>query len=83
MHLAHCLFKGQWIIAHGAIHNVMYALTRKNGHTAWTEQRHTFTSGVSLRANLYMTRKDQVFVTNVVVIDPMWEMWLRVSLIDQ
>jgi hypothetical protein len=29
--------------------------------------------GGSLRTNLWMTRKGQVFVTDVVVIDPMWE----------
>jgi len=31
---------------------------------------YVFTSRVSLQTDLYMTRKDQVFVANVVVIDP-------------
>jgi hypothetical protein len=34
---------------------------------------YAFTSTVSLQANLYMIRKDQVFVANVVFIDPTWE----------
>jgi hypothetical protein len=29
---------------------------------------------ISLRVDLYMNREDQVFITNVVVTDPMWEM---------
>jgi hypothetical protein len=48
----------------------MYALIRKSGRVVWKEQWYTFTSTVSLQANLYMTRKDQVFVPNVVVTDP-------------
>jgi len=31
---------------------------------------YVFTSRVSLQTDLYMTRKDQVFVANVVVINP-------------
>jgi hypothetical protein len=30
-------------------------------------------SGVSLQANLYMTREDQIFIANVVVINLMQE----------
>ncbi len=48
----------------------MYALARKSGHDVWKKQWSTFTSRVSLQANLYMTPKNQVFVTNVVVTDP-------------
>jgi hypothetical protein len=31
-------------------------------------------SRVSLQANFYMTREDQIFITNVVVVNPTWEM---------
>jgi hypothetical protein len=48
----------------------MYAFAQKSGHNVWKEQWSTFTSRVSLQANLYMTPKNQVFVTNVVVTDP-------------
>jgi hypothetical protein len=34
---------------------------------------YAFTSRVSLQADFYMTHKDQVFVANVVFIDPTWE----------
>jgi hypothetical protein len=51
----------------------MYALARKNGHIVWREQWYALTSGISLQFDLYMTRKDQVFIANVVVIDQTWE----------
>jgi len=43
---------------------------------------YTFTSRVSLLANLYMTREDQVFVVDVVVIDLTWEVMAQVSLVN-
>jgi hypothetical protein len=52
----------------------MYGLIQENGHVEWSERWYTFTSGVSLQANLYMTQKDQVFVVDVVVIDLTREM---------
>jgi hypothetical protein len=51
----------------------MYAFVRKSEHVVWKEHWYALTSRVSLQANLYMTWKDQVFVLNVVVIEPMWE----------
>jgi hypothetical protein len=39
-------------------------------------------SRISLRTDLYMTQEDQVFITNVVVTDPMWEM-VALSVISQ
>jgi len=48
MHLAHCLFGGQWITTYDAIKNIMYALVQKNGRDLWREQSYTFTSRVSL-----------------------------------
>jgi hypothetical protein len=62
-----------WIATHDAIRDVMYALIQKNGHVVWREWWYALTSRVSLWADLYMTRKDQVFVVDVVVINPMWE----------
>jgi hypothetical protein len=52
----------------------MYALILKSGHIVWREQWYAFMSRILLRTDLYMTRKDQVFVVDVVVIDPTWEM---------
>jgi hypothetical protein len=46
----------------------MYALVRKSGHSVW--KKYTFTSGVSLRENFYMTHEDQVFIVDVIVNDP-------------
>jgi hypothetical protein len=57
-HLARYLFRGQWIITHGTIWNVMSALVRKNGHVVWKEWRYVFTSWVSLQIDLYMTQED-------------------------
>ncbi len=72
-HLVCCPFGGQWIATHDAIWNVMYALVQETGHTKWREWWYTLMLGVSLWTNLYMTRKDQIFVANMVVIDPTWE----------
>jgi hypothetical protein len=47
----------------------MYAFVRKSGHNVWKEQWYAFTSRVLSWADLYMTHEDQVFVTNVVVMD--------------
>ncbi len=74
MHLAHltcCSFRGQQIPTHDAIKNVMYALAQESGHDIWRERWYALTSGVSLRADLYMTRKDQVFIIDVPVINLM------------
>jgi hypothetical protein len=49
MHLAHCPFKGEQITTHNAIQNVMYALTRKNGHAIWRERWYALTWRVSLQ----------------------------------
>ncbi len=53
-----CLFEGQRIATHEVIKDVMYALTQKNGHNVWKKWWYAFTSGASLRANLYMTHED-------------------------
>jgi hypothetical protein len=45
----------------------MYALAKENGHVVWKEWWYTFTLGISLQANLYMTC--EVFVVDAVVID--------------
>jgi hypothetical protein len=49
MHLAHCPFKGEQITTYNAIQNVMYALTRKNGHAIWREQWYALTWRISLQ----------------------------------
>jgi hypothetical protein len=36
-HLARCPFEGQGITIHDAIKDIMYALTRENGHDVWRE----------------------------------------------
>ncbi len=82
-HLAHCPFGSQWIITHDAIRDVMYALAQKSGHVVWIEQWYIFMSKASLWTNLHMTREDQVFVANVVVINLTRRQWLWVSLVDQ
>jgi hypothetical protein len=51
----------------------MYALVWESGHVIWREWWYTFTSRVSLQADLYMTLKEQIFVVNVVVINPTLE----------
>jgi len=45
----------------------MYVLTQKSGHIVWREWWFALTSIVSLQADLYITRKDQVSVVDVVV----------------
>jgi hypothetical protein len=52
----------------------MYALVQESGHAVWREHWYAYMSRVSLRADLYMTRKDQVFVVDMVVIDSTREM---------
>jgi hypothetical protein len=49
----------------------MYAFVWESGRVVWREWWYAVTSGVSLEANFYMTQEDQVFVTDVVVVDPM------------
>ncbi len=51
----------------------MYAFAQESEHDVWKEWWYALTLRVSLQANFYMTWKDQVFVANVVVIDPMQE----------
>jgi hypothetical protein len=70
-HLARCPFQSQQITTHNAIQDVMYALVWGIRHIIWKERWYALTSRVSLRTNLYITWKDQVFIANVVVIDPM------------
>jgi hypothetical protein len=52
----------------------MYALVQKNGHAIWRERWYAFTSRISLWIDFYMTRENHVFITDVVVTDPTWEM---------
>jgi hypothetical protein len=47
----------------------MYALAIKNGHIVWKEQWYALMLRISLQANIYMIRKNQVFIVDVVVID--------------
>ncbi len=86
-HLVHCPFGGQWISTHDVIRNVMYALVKKKGHIVWKERWYALMSRISLQANLYMTQENQVFIVDVVVIDPTQETvassvinWLAVQL---
>jgi hypothetical protein len=72
-HLTHCAFGGQRITTHDAIWNFMYVFAWESGHSIWKERWYAFTSKVSLWTNIYMTQKDQVFVVDVVIINPMWE----------
>jgi hypothetical protein len=74
MHLLHYLFGDHWIVTHDAIEDVMYVLVPKSANFVWREWWYAITLKISLWADLYMAQEDQVFVTNVVVIDPMWEM---------
>jgi len=62
-----------WIATHDAIWDVMYAFIQENGHVVWREWWYALTSRVSLWTDLYMTRKDQVFIVDVVVTNPMWK----------
>jgi hypothetical protein len=48
----------------------MYSFAQDNEHVVWRELWYNLTWRVSLQTNLYLTWKDQVFVTNVVVSDP-------------
>jgi hypothetical protein len=52
----------------------MYALAQESGHVIWREQWYTFMSKVSLWIDLYMIWEDHVFIANVLVTNPMWEM---------
>jgi lipid-A-disaccharide synthase-like uncharacterized protein len=47
----------------------MYALTQESGHAIWKEWWYALTLGDSLQVYLYMTREDQIFVVDVVVIN--------------
>jgi hypothetical protein len=53
--------------------NIMYVFAWESGHVVWREHWYALMSWVSLRANFYMIGEDHVFVTNMVVIDPTWE----------
>jgi hypothetical protein len=48
----------------------MYAIIQKSGHAIWKEQWYAIMIRVSLQVDLYMTRKEQVFIVDVMVIDP-------------
>jgi len=51
----------------------MNAFVKENGHIVWKKWWYAFTLRVSLQIDFYMTREDQVFVVDVVVIDLTWE----------
>jgi len=51
----------------------MYVLIQDNEHAIWKERWYAFMSRALLQVDLYMTRKDQVFVANVMVIDSIRE----------
>jgi len=59
--------RGQHIVTHDAIIDIMYALVKKSGHIVWKKWWYAFMSKVSLQTYLYMIHEDQVFVINVVV----------------
>jgi hypothetical protein len=82
MHLACCSFGRQQIATHDAIQDIMYALVCKSGHAVWREWWYALTSRVSLQVDFYMTRENQVFIVDVVVTDPTWEM-VASSVINQ
>ncbi len=67
-------FGGERIATHDAIKDVMYASIQENGHVAWEEWWYPLMSGTSLQVDFYMTHEDQIFVIDVVVIDPTWKM---------
>jgi hypothetical protein len=48
MILARCLFRGQWIVTHDAIRDVMYAFVRESEHIVWREWGYAFTPGIFL-----------------------------------
>jgi hypothetical protein len=83
MHLARCPFGSQRKITHDAINDVMYVLTQENEQVVRKGQWYIFTSGISLQVNLYMTHKDQVFVTNVVVGNMTKDIVISNVIIDQ
>jgi hypothetical protein len=51
----------------------MYALAWKSEQATWRKRWYALTSRVSLRADLYMTWEDHVFIADVVVINLTWE----------
>jgi hypothetical protein len=67
-HLACYSFGGQWITTHDIIRKVMYALARRMGMLNG-ERWYAFMLRISMQVDFYMTRKNQVFVANVEVID--------------
>ncbi len=81
-HLVRCSFGGQHIATHDDIRDVMYALVQESGHVVWKNRWYTFMLWISLRANLFMTQENQVFVAYVVVIDLTWEI-MASSVINQ
>ncbi len=81
-HIVHCPFGGQWIVTHDVIQDIMYVFPWKNEHDVWRKWWYAFTSRVSLRIDLYMIQKDQVFVVNVVITDIMRKM-VALSVINQ
>jgi hypothetical protein len=51
----------------------MYALAWEGGDVVWRDWWYVLVSGISLRIDLYMTWKDQVFIADVMVIDLTWK----------
>jgi hypothetical protein len=51
----------------------MYVFALESGHVVSKEQWYAFMLRVLLQTDLYMTWENQVFIIDVVVIDPSWE----------
>jgi len=51
----------------------MYTFIRESEQVVWRKCWYVLTLGISLWIDLYMTHKDQVFVTDVVVTNMTWE----------
>ncbi len=74
------LFEGQRIVTHDVIQDFMYAFTWKRRHMERAVVHLYVKSFISL--NLYMTWEHQIFVLDVMVTDPTWEM-AALSVINQ
>jgi hypothetical protein len=60
----------------------MYVLIFKNEHIVWRESWYILMSRVSLQANFYMTREDQIFIADVMVTNSTWEI-VTLNVINQ
>jgi hypothetical protein len=67
-HLTSCLFRGQETSTHDVIKKSCMPLLER------VSTLYDLMSGVSLQIDFYMTRRDQVFVVNVVVTNPTQKM---------